>query len=104
SENEEAMIRTDRWKLIYQTGNRVREDGYATSIPPERRVRLYDMASDPAELKDLASTQGEMAETLLKQLAEHMVETSRMPEAIPNIEDPFEILDHCLQPRDVTGP
>jgi choline-sulfatase len=55
-ENEEAMIRTDRWKLIYCSGIRARDDGYATDNPlPGRYVKLYDLESDPAEMTNLAS-------------------------------------------------
>src|SRR6185369_16940243 len=42
-ENEEAYIRSDRWKLIYCTGKRDRLDGYRIENPPRSRyVRLYD--------------------------------------------------------------
>lgn len=103
SENEEAMLRTERWKLIYQTGNRVREDGYATTAPPQRRVRLYDMQEDPEELRDLASTpeHHEIIQRLLRLMADHMARTSRLPEALPDTNDLYAILDHCLQPQDI---
>ena len=103
SENEEAMIRTNRWKLIYTTGNRVREDGYATTAPPARRVRLFDMEADPEERNDVASAHDKTVIQLLQQLAEHMVHTSRLPDAIPDTDDIYALLDHCLQPRDVDG-
>lgn len=106
SENEEAMIRTDRWKLIYITGNRERQDGYLTSKPiPKRNVLLYDLKNDPDELRNLAHDPDhrDRVDELLAKLADHMVKTSRMPELIPESDDPYVILDHCLQPRDVTA-
>lgn len=53
-ENEEAMVRTVRWKLIYGSGKRVRQDGYVTDDPaPGRYVRLFDLENDPRELRNL---------------------------------------------------
>lgn len=53
TENEEAMIRTDEWKLIYTTGRRHRQDGYETHAPtPGRTVRLYHLSTDPGEFHD----------------------------------------------------
>src|SRR5262249_42477567 len=55
SEDEEAMIRDGRWKLIYSTGKRERQDGYATGKPlPGRTVLLFDEENDPDELTNLA--------------------------------------------------
>ena len=57
-ENEEAFIRTARYKLIYCSGKRERTDGYKTDRPtPGRYLRLYDLRSDPGELKDVAANQ-----------------------------------------------
>lgn len=58
-ENEEAMIRTDRWKLIYCTGRRARTDGYATDKPtPGRYVKLFDTRADSGEMRDLSAGPG----------------------------------------------
>src|SRR5262245_16606943 len=55
SENEEAMIRTDRWALHYCSGKRQREDGYATGKPlPGRTIKLFDMTGDPEQMTNLA--------------------------------------------------
>jgi choline-sulfatase len=55
-ENEEAMVRTDRWKLIYCTGRRARQDGYLTDNPtPGRYVKLFDEVNDPDEWVNLAA-------------------------------------------------
>ena len=104
SENEEAMIRTERWKLIYSTGKRERQDGYTTGKPlPGRTIQLYDLENDPNETTNLASKpeQAERVKELTAKLADHMKRTARQPELIPKTEDVHVILEHCLQPRDV---
>lgn len=106
SENEEAAVRTDRWKLVYTTGKRERQDGYATGRPLQgRTIRLYDLARDPDELTNVAG-RPENARTLaelLRKLAEHLRRTAREPERLPKTDDLHEIIDAALQPHDV-GP
>jgi choline-sulfatase len=104
SENEEAMIRTERWKLIYCTGKRARQDGYQTGRPlPGRTVRLYDLDSDPDEMTNLAGRpeQAQRVKEFTNQLAEHMKRTARQPELIPKDGDVHAVLEFCLQPHDV---
>src|SRR5262249_16118857 len=51
-DNEEAMIRTSRYKLIVGTGRRQRQDGYQTGRPLTGPYqRLFDVANDPAETR-----------------------------------------------------
>jgi choline-sulfatase len=105
SENEEAMIRTDRFKLVYSTGKRLRQDGYATGRPlPGRTVRLFDLHDDPDELTDLSGRpeQADRVRRLTHLLAEHMKRTARQQELVPKTDSDHEVLEHCLQPRDVT--
>lgn len=107
AENEEAMIRTPRWKLIYCTGKRQRQDGYATGRPlPGRTIRLYDEESDPQERTNLAGKpeHARLVADLTDQLAEHMKRTARQPELIPKDGTVHTVLDFCLQPRDVKAP
>jgi choline-sulfatase len=107
SENEEAMIRTSRWKLIYSTGKRKREDGYTTGKPlPGRTILLYDESEDPEELRNLASRpeHAKLVEQLTAMLADHMKRTARQPELVPKEGDVHAVLEHCLQPRDVSSP
>ncbi len=107
SENEEAMIRTERWKLIYCTGKRERKDGYATGRPlPGRTVRLYDVESDPEETTNLAgrAEQRGRVDELTRRLADHMRRTARQPELVPRTEDVHAVLEYCLQPHDATPP
>ncbi len=106
SENEEAMIRTERWKLVYITGKRKREDGYATGkLLPGRTVLLYDERNDPDEMTNLAKKpeHAKLVEELTAKLAEHMKRTGRQPELIPKEGDVHAVLEHCLQPRDVAA-
>jgi choline-sulfatase len=106
SENEEAMIRTNRWKFIYSTGKRARRDGYATGRPlPGRTAQLFDEEKDPDELKNLARLpeNARRVADFTAQLAEHLKRTARQPELIPK-GDVHAVLEQCLQPRDVTPP
>jgi len=103
AENEEAAIRTDRWKLIYSTGRRERQDGYATGLPlPGKTGRLFDMQEDPQELVNLASRPehaGLVAE-LTGRLAEHMRSIQREPVELADGADADTILAVCLPPHD----
>lgn len=104
SESEEAAVRTDRWKLIYTTVSRKREDGYDTGKPlPGRVVQLFDLKTDPDETTNLAKKpdQAERVKELTAALADHLATTAREPKLIPKTEDVHERLAHLLQPRDV---
>ncbi len=79
AENEEAMIRTDRFKLVYTTGKRKRQDGYDTGHSlPGRTVRLYDLRSDPDEFTDLSRLpeHTERVRAMTRLLADHMKRTA----------------------------
>ncbi|QEH35831.1 Arylsulfatase [Aquisphaera giovannonii] len=101
ADNAEAMVRTDRWKLIYSAGNRVRRDGYALSSGwPGRSVRLFDLRNDPAELVDLSgrADHARILDDLLSRLVAHVQATSRESEAIEGPCDPHALLEHHLPP------
>lgn len=105
SENEEAYLRTDRWKFIYSTGKRQREDGYATGNPlPGRTIQLFDLKRDPDELTNLAGRPeySKRVADFTAQLAGHMKRTARQPELLPQTDDVHALLEICLQPRDLT--
>lgn len=54
-ENEEAMVRDERYKLIYTSGKRERTDRLQSDAKlPRRKVRLYDLQNDPDEFFNLA--------------------------------------------------
>lgn len=105
SENEEAMVRDARWKLVYTTGARKREDGYETGKPlPGRVVQLFDTEKDPDETTNLANKPehaGRVSE-LTAALEKHLTATAREPKLIPKTDDVHQRLSQLLQPRDVT--
>jgi arylsulfatase A-like enzyme len=105
--NEEAAIRDDRWKLVWQRGRTRRTDGYDTGNPPPGpTTRLYDLERDPSELHNVAldSANAARVKAMLARLAEHLRATARQPELVPKSDDPLAILDLCVQPRDVAAP
>jgi len=100
-ENEEAYVRTDRWKLIFCSGKRKRQDGYVTDNPtPGRYVRLYDLENDPGEFTDVAATHPDVVESLKKLMLEKFRTTH--PEAAnePPRLSLDESLDWYVRPRD----
>lgn len=104
SENEEAAVLSERWKLIYCTGKREREDGYKTGKPlPGRTIQLFDRVNDPEEVKNLAKVpeQAKRVEEMTTLLAEHLKRTAREPKLLPKDSDVHALLEFCLQPRDV---
>jgi len=87
TENEEAMVRTDRYKLIVGSGARLRQDGYATRQPMRRGpyFRLYDERNDPRETHDLAGLleYNAVREGLLQAMVERMRSSSQGDRAMP---------------------
>jgi len=97
--SEEGMIRTPRWKLIYRTGKRERDDGYEEVVPVRgRTVRLYDVENDPQEMTNLADRPEHrgMVQRLIRRLRDRLVETERDPKAVPAFTTPEEAIDWCL--------
>lgn len=91
-ENEEACLLEGRWKLIYTTGQRKRDDGYLTDNPtPGRIVRLYDRKEDPGEFRNLAAAQPDLARSMTAKLQARFAATH--PEQ-------GLTLDAYLRPRD----
>jgi choline-sulfatase len=103
-ENEEAMVRSDRYKLIVGTGQRVRQDGYETDNPlPGPYERLYDLTADPAETTNVADRAGlaEVKARLLRHLYQRLVTTRAGLEPIPPGLSPIEAVRRCLVPPDL---
>ncbi len=101
--SEEAMIRTDRHKLIYTTGKRERDDGYKTGLPlPGRKRILYDLKNDPNETTNLAARRE--YKRLLAQLEREMLlrfEASHPAASdIPSGLDLEDALDYYLTYRE----
>ena len=102
-ENEEAMARSGRYKLVVGTGARRRLDGYEAANPrPGPFERLYDLEADPEESTDLrgrldlAPVAGDLRARLLDRLG-----TTRGPRAaVPPGLSPAEALRWCLVPQD----
>ena len=102
--NEEAAVRDGRWKLVFERGKRRRTDGYDPGTPLiPHLVRLYDLVVDPAEMHNVAQVSGNATRVrqMLVLLAEHLKATARQPAVLPKTDDPLELLDFCVQPRDV---
>lgn len=100
-ENEEACVKTDRWKLIHCSGRRLRRDGYLTDNPlPGRYVELYDQQGDPGEFTNVASQHPEVVQQLSAEML--MVFRTTHPDAHvePHGLSPDEAIDWYLRPRD----
>jgi choline-sulfatase len=104
-ENEEAMVRSGRYKLIVCTGRRLREDGYQTAEPgrlPGPYERLYDEFADPDETTDLSHdpAHASIKDDLLEQMFCRMTTTRAGLEPIPPGLSRLETIHWCLVPRD----
>jgi choline-sulfatase len=103
TENEEAMIRTDQYKLICGSGRRLRKDHLETGKPlPGPYQRLYDLDQDPDETTDLSEAPQHAArlEMLLQEMHRRLVSTREGLEPIPPGLSPRETVYWCLTPRD----
>lgn len=100
-ENEEAYIRSDRWKLIYCSGKRERQDGYRIENPPRSRyVRLYDLRADAGETHDLSGENPEVVTELKRRMLERFQTTHPDAAAGASTLNVDEKLDFFLRPRD----
>ncbi len=100
-ENEEAYIRTDRWKFIYCSGKRKRDDGYITGDPtPGRYVRLYDHRHDPGEFTDVAATNPDHVRRFETLMLQRFRSTHPDAPDEPQRLSTEEALDWYVRPRD----
>ncbi len=100
-ENEEAYIRSDRWKYIYCSGRRARTDGYAVDNPtPGRYRRLYDLAKDPGEFHDVAAGNPDVVAKLGALMLERFRATHPEAASEPQRLSRDEAIEFYLRPRD----
>ncbi len=102
-ENEEAMVRSDRYKLIVGTGARRRQDGYATGRPsPGPTERLYDLEADPGETTDVRARPdlAPVAGSLRRQLLDRLTTTRGGRAPVPPGLSEADALRWCLVPQD----
>ncbi len=100
-ENEEACVRTARFKLVFCSGRRERQDGYRTDRPtPGRWIRLYDLEADPGEFTDVAGKYPEQAAHLQRLMLEHFRRTHPEAAAEPKGLSVPEAIEFYLRPRD----
>jgi len=102
-ENEEAMVRSARYKLIVCTGRRLRQDGYQTAEPrrlPGPYMRLYDLVLDPGETRDLSNdpAHASIKEHLLGRMVERMVATREGLKPVPPGLSRLDSIHWCLVP------
>jgi arylsulfatase A-like enzyme len=104
-ENEEAMVRSARYKLIVGTGRRLRQDGYQTQKPlplPGPYQRLYDLVDDPDETQNktgdprLLSIENELLDQMFGRLVSTRNEHAPLPPGLSRL----ETIHWCLVPRD----
>jgi len=105
TENEEAMVRSDRYKLIVGSGKRLRQDGYQTREPlplPGPYQRLYDLVDDPGEIRDLSGDPRFTASKsdLLDRMYERLTTTRSGLDPIPPGLTRLQTIHWCLVPRD----
>jgi choline-sulfatase len=99
-ENEEVYVRDARWKLIYGSGRRAREDGYVTATPkPGRYVRLFDLREDPGEFTDVSAKYPKEVRRLAALALRRFQDTHPEARNAPGREI-FDELDFFLPPRD----
>jgi choline-sulfatase len=101
-ENEEACVRTERWKFVFCSGKRERGDGYKTADPtPGRYVRLYDLEHDPGEFTHVSATNRQTVKRLQHLMLERFRTTHPDASREPKGLTPEESLEFYLRPRDV---
>jgi choline-sulfatase len=102
-ENEEAMARSSRYKLIVGSGARHRRDGYETANPlPGPYERLYDLEADPGESTNLRDRPelAPIVADLRHQLFDRLTTTRGTRTPVPLGLSETEAIRWCLVPQD----
>jgi arylsulfatase A-like enzyme len=101
-ENEEAFVRTDRWKFIFCSGRRKRDDGYLIDNPtPGRYMRLYDTKQDPGECTDVAAKHPDVVAKMERLMLDRFRKTHPEAEKEPQRLSREDAVEWYLRPRDV---
>ncbi len=100
-ENEEAFVRTNRWKYILCSGRRERTDGYKIENPtPGRYRRLYDLKSDPGEFTDVAAANPAVVADMEARMLTRFRQTHPEAAAEPGNLSREGAIEWYLRPRD----
>ena len=100
-ENEEAFIKTKKWKYIYCSGKRPRQDGYQTDRPtPGSYQRLYDLTYDPGELNDVSLAHPVLVDRFQNLMLDRFRATHPGHKSEPPGLERAHALDFYLTPRD----
>ncbi|MBK5290436.1 MAG: sulfatase-like hydrolase/transferase [Acidobacteriia bacterium] len=100
-ENEEAFVRTNRWKYILCSGRRERTDGYKIDNPtPGRYRRLYDLKADPGEFTDVAARNPQVVADMETKMLTRFRQTHPEAAAEPNNLSREAAIEWYLRPRD----
>lgn len=100
-ENEEACVRTARYKLVYSSGRRRRTDHFESPRDQGGRwLRLYDLQQDPQEVCNVSAAfpavVAELQTAMLERFRQTHPENDQEPAGLPMA----EALDWYLRPRD----
>ena len=100
-ENEEACVRTSKWKFVQCAGERYREDMYVIDNPkPGRTLHLFDLEQDSEEFFNVADKHPEVVDVLSQQMITIFRTTHpEAPAEPPNLSRAAAI-DWYLRPRD----
>jgi choline-sulfatase len=100
-ENEEAYVRTSKFKYVFCSGRRERTDGYKTDNPtPGRYHRLYDLEKDPGEFTNIASSAPKVVNRLQSLMLERFRATHPETSLEPQRLSAEDALEWYLRPRD----
>jgi arylsulfatase A-like enzyme len=103
NESEEAMVRSDRFKLIVGSGRRERKDHLESGSPLSGPYqRLFDLTNDPNETIDVSGDAqfSRVRTALLHRMYERLAATWVDPEQIPGGLSELESIHWFLRPRD----
>ena len=100
-ENEEACVRTDRWKYVQCSGKRSRTDGYVTDNPtPGRTIHLFDLENDRGEFHNVADKHSDVTQHLSGEMLQLFRTTHPDAASEPQNLTTADAIDWYLRPRD----